>query len=115
MTTVLPQTSTASPVVDRHDINRSFESIREMVADADHGLFGPDSMMWRIVKPIPVVPLMLMEAGLLEAPHPFIAFGTMGSKSALEFVPRFHRSADAFYDWFCGDVDTALRTARRIF
>jgi uncharacterized protein (DUF2236 family) len=39
----------------------------------------------------------------------------MGSKSALEFVPRFHRSADAFYDWFCGDVDTALRTARRIF
>lgn len=72
-------------------------------------------MIWRIVKPIPVVPMMLMEAGLLEAPHPFIAFGTLGSKSATEFVPRFHRSADAFYDWYCGDLDTAHATARRIF
>jgi uncharacterized protein (DUF2236 family) len=72
-------------------------------------------MIWRIVEPIPVVPMMLMEAGLLEAPHPFIAFGTLGSKSATEFIPRFHRSADAFYDWYCGDLDTALLTARRIF
>jgi uncharacterized protein (DUF2236 family) len=39
----------------------------------------------------------------------------MQSKSATEFLPRFHRSADAFYDWFCGDLDTALRTARRVF
>jgi uncharacterized protein (DUF2236 family) len=102
-------------VVDRHDIDSSFDLIREQVANPADGLFGPDSMMWRIVKPIPIVPLMLLEAGLLEAPHPYIAFGTMSSKSATEFVPRFHRSADAFYDWFCGDLDTALRTARRIF
>ena len=72
-------------------------------------------MMWRMIGPAPVVPMMLMEAGLLEAPQPFIAFGTMGSQSATDFLPRFHRSADAFYDWFCGDLDTALRTARRIF
>lgn len=115
MTTVLPQAPTSAPVVDRHDIDRSFQLLRELVADPEHGLFGPGSMMWRIVKPMPVVPMMLLEAGLLEAPHPYIAFGTMGSKSATEFIPRFHRSADAFYDWFCGDLETALRTARRIF
>ncbi|MEY2591871.1 MAG: hypothetical protein QOJ67_3855 [Acidimicrobiaceae bacterium] len=115
MTTVLPEAPTSTPVVGRHDINRSFDKLREVVTEPDHGLFGPGSMMWRIVKPMPVVPMMLMEAGLLEAPHPYIAFGTMGSKSSTEFLPRFHRSADAFYDWFCGDLDTALRTARRIF
>jgi uncharacterized protein (DUF2236 family) len=114
MTTVLPSPA-SDPTVDRHDIDRSFDHIRQLVDDPDQGLFGPESMMWRIVKPLPVVPLMLLEAGLLEAPHPYIAFGTMGSKSATEFVPRFHRSADAFYDWFCGDLDTALRTARRVF
>lgn len=107
--------STSEPVIGRPDIDRTFGQLRELVTDPEHGLFGPDSVMWRIVKPIPVVPMMLMEAGLLEAPHPYIAFGTMGSKSSTEFLPRFHRSADAFYDWFCGDLDTALRTARRIF
>jgi uncharacterized protein (DUF2236 family) len=115
MTTTDAQSPPSSPVVDRRDIDRSLNHIRELVASPHHGLFGPQSMMWRVVKPIPVVPLMLMEAGLLEAPHPFIAFGTLDSQSATDFVSRFHRSADAFYDWFCGDLDTALLTARRIF
>ncbi|MCU1449031.1 MAG: hypothetical protein JWP02_1201 [Acidimicrobiales bacterium] len=116
MTTVVSQAAaTSSPLVDRHDIDHSFDRIRAMVTDPNEGLFGPGSMIWRIVKPAPVVPLMLMQAGLLEAPHPYIAYGTVGSKSATEYIPRFHRSADAFYDWFGGDLETALRTARRIF
>lgn len=106
---------TQERVIARPDLDRSFEQLRAQVTNPEHGVFGPDSVMWRIVTPIPVVPMMLMEAGLLEAPHPWIAFGTMGSKSSTEFLPRFHRSADAFYDWFCADLDTALRTARRIF
>ena len=110
-----PQIPASASVVDRHDIDRSFEHIRQLVANPDNGLFGPDTMMWHMVSPIPVVPLMLLEAALLEAPHPHIAYGTLGSKSATEFLPRFHRSADAFYDWFYGDLDTALRTARRVF
>lgn len=115
MTAPLRQAPAPDAAVDRHDIDRSFAELRALVTDPQQGLFGPDSMMWRMVKPIPVVPMMLMEAGLLEAPHPWIAFGTMGSKSSSEFLPRFHRSADAFYDWFCADLDTALRTARRVF
>jgi uncharacterized protein (DUF2236 family) len=104
-----------SHVVSRHDLDSSFEKIRESIQDGGHGLFGPDTMMWRVASPLPVVPLMLVEAALLEAPHPAIAYGTMDSNSANDFVPRFHRSADAFYDWFYGDADTALRTARKIF
>jgi uncharacterized protein (DUF2236 family) len=113
MTTTLPPVS--GDVVGRQDIERSFARIRELVADPNHGLFGPDSMMWRMVKPLPVLPLTLVEAGLLEAPHPIIAFGTIGSNSATDFLPRYHRSADAFYDWFCGDLDSCLRAAKRVF
>jgi uncharacterized protein (DUF2236 family) len=115
MTTTDSHLQIDSPVVQRPDLDRSHARLRELVASPQQGLFGPDSMTWRIVKPIPVVPMMLMEAGLLEAPHPSIAFGTLGSQSATDFMPRFHRSADAFYDWYCGDLDTALLTARRIF
>jgi uncharacterized protein (DUF2236 family) len=59
--------------------------------------------------------MVLLEAGLLEAPHPIIAYGTLNSQSADDFIPRYHRSADAFYDWFFGDLETALKTARRVF
>jgi uncharacterized protein (DUF2236 family) len=89
--------------------------IRRQVYRPQDGLFGPDSMMWKVAGPIPVVPLMLLEAGLLEAPHPIIAYGTLGSQSANDFLPRYHRSVDAFYDWFFGDLDTAFKTARRVF
>jgi uncharacterized protein (DUF2236 family) len=101
--------------VKRQDLERSHQRIRRMTSRPEYGLFGPGSMMWRMASPTLVVPMMLLEAGLLEAPHPVIAFGTLGSESATDFVPRFHRSADAFYDWFFGDIDTALKTARRVF
>ena len=110
-----PQLGKSAPVVRRSDLDRAHAYLCETADSAEGGVFGSDSMMWRMVQPAPVVPMMLMEAGLLEAPHPFIAFGTMGSQAATDFLPRFHRSADAFYDWFCGDLDTALPTARRIF
>lgn len=109
------QLGKSAPVVQRSDLDRAHAYLRETADSAEGGVFGSDSMMWRIIQPAPVIPMMLMEAGLLEAPHPFIAFGTMGSQAANDFLPRYHRSADAFYDWFCGDLDAALMTARRIF
>jgi uncharacterized protein (DUF2236 family) len=101
--------------VSRQNLDQSHARIRQAIGRPEFGLFGPDSVMWKVTSPTPVVPLMLMEAGLLEAPHPVIAFGTLDSQSATDFIPRYHRSADAFYDWFFGDLDTALKTARRIF
>lgn len=101
--------------VQRQDLAWTHDLIRQRVATPAHGLFGPDSVMWKVAGALPVVPMMLLEAGLLEAPHPIIAYGTMGSQSANDFVPRYHRSADAFYDWFFGDLDTAFKTARRVF
>lgn len=101
--------------MQRQDLARTHQLIRKRVARPKDGLFGPDSVMWKVAGPTPVVPMMLLEAGLLEAPHPIIAYGTLGSQAANDFISRYHRSADAFYDWFFGDLDTALKTARRVF
>ena len=92
-------------IVDRSDFVGSLARLRGSINDPSDGLFGPDSMMWRMVKPLPVLPLALVNAGLLEAPHPYIAVGTEGTRSAVEFIPRFHRSCDSFLAWFFGDWD----------
>lgn len=97
------------------DLSQSLEGLRATIADPNLGLFGPESMIWRMVSPLPVLPLALSAAGLLEAPHPYIAVGTEGTKSSVEYIPRFHRSVDMFLAWFVGDWDRASRAARRVY
>ena len=114
MTDVL-STDPLARVVQRVDLDDSFRNLRATIVDPNLGLFGPDSMIWRMVSPIPVLPLALSAAGLLEAPHPYIAVGTEGTKSSVEYIPRFHRSVDMFLAWFVGDWDRATRAARRVY
>ena len=102
-------------VIGRSDLDRSFEQLRAGADDPRAGVFGPDSMMWRMLEPLPVLPLMEVQAGLLEFATPKIYFGTENSVTRSgDFSSRFARSYDAFMDWFAGDIDTATRTARRI-
>jgi uncharacterized protein (DUF2236 family) len=107
--------TTATDVVSSKDFRHSLEELRAQIEDPNLGLFGPDSVMWRMVTPMPVLPMALIQAALLEAPQPAIAYGTVGSQASTDFLPRFHRSADAFFDWFCGDVDAAFGAARKVF
>lgn len=114
MTDVLPIDPLAK-IVQRLDLDQSLQNLRATIHDPNLGLFGPDSMIWRMVSPLPVLPLALSAAGLLEAPHPYIAVGTEGTKSSVEYIPRFHRSVDMFLSWFVGDWDRASRAARRVY
>jgi len=102
-------------IVERRDHHAALEGLRVSLSDPNEGVFGPDSWLWRMVRPMPVLPLALATAGLLEAPHPYIAVGTEGTKSATEFIPRFHRSFDSFLAWFCGDWDRAASASKRVF
>lgn len=102
---------TTTELVDR------LTQLRNSVSDPAHGVFGPDSMMWRMVEPIPVVPIMLIHAGLIEALHPKIWYGVERSPQQADGVnlpPRLARTYDSFMDWFCGDVETAIRRSRKI-
>ena len=116
--TTVAQRPAADPltkVIGRDDYREALAELRLRLDDPNVGLFGPESMIWRMVKPLPVLPLALSVAGLLEAPHPYVAVGTEGSKSAVEFVPRFHRSVDAFLAWFYGDWRNVVHAARRVY
>jgi uncharacterized protein (DUF2236 family) len=105
----------ADRVIGRRAIDESLERLRRTSPDAVAGLFGPESMLWRMLEPLPVLPLMLVQAGLLELATPKIFFGTEYSITRSgDYNSRFARSYEAFTDWFLGDVDTALKTARRV-
>lgn len=102
-------------VIGRRAIDESFAELRASVADDANGVFGRDSMFWQLLEPFPVLPMMLVQAGLLELATPKIFFGTEHSITRSgDYNSRFARSYEAFADWFFGDVDTALRTARRV-
>ena len=102
-------------VIGRRAIDESYEALRRTVTHPQQGIFGPDSMLWRMLEPLPVLPLMLVQAGLLELATPKIYFGTEHSITRSgDYNSRFARSYEAFADWFFGDLDTALATARRV-
>lgn len=102
-------------VLGKPDIDARYAALRASVADHRDGLFGPGSMFWRMLEPLPVLPFMLINAGLLEGAAPKIWFGTEYSVTRTgDFGSRYARSYDAFADWFLGDVETALRRGRKI-
>ncbi|MEW6777820.1 MAG: oxygenase MpaB family protein, partial [Bdellovibrionota bacterium] len=90
-------------IVDRPALEKSLDKIREIVRDPNQGLFGPDSVTWRVIAPLPVLSIGLFQAGLLEAPHPYVGFGTAKhSRVAKDPLGRFERSIRAFFDWYFG-------------
>lgn len=102
-------------VITKADCNRNYEHLREAIADPNEGLFGPDSMLWQMLEPMPVLPHMLIMAGLLEGAVPKIWFGTEKSITREgDYVSRYARSYDAFASWFCGDLKSAVKMSRKV-
>ena len=101
-------------IIGKPDIDAQYERLRA-ASDPAEGLFGPDSVMWQLIEPLPVVPFMLVQAGFIEGAVPKIWFGTEYTINRFgDFESRFHRSGDSFYTWFVGDVEQALRRGRKI-
>jgi uncharacterized protein (DUF2236 family) len=101
-------------VLGKPDLDAQYARLRE-VADPVAGLFGPHSVMWQLVEPLPVLPFMLIQAGFIEGAVPKIWFGTEYSVTRSgDYGSRFHRSADSFLEWFVGDLEHALRRGRKI-
>ncbi|MGW4124821.1 oxygenase MpaB family protein [Nocardia sp. NPDC004711] len=109
-----PKLAIRDRVITLDDCARNHELLRKRVSDPNAGLFGPDSMMWRMVAPLPVVPHMLIHAGLLEQVIPEIMFGIMGSVVLEDYAGRVSRVYNSFMSWFVEDLDTALKVSRKI-
>jgi uncharacterized protein (DUF2236 family) len=78
------------------------------------GLFGPDSMTWRIDRE----GILFLAAGralLMQLAHPWVAQGVADHSISLDDpIGRFHRTFSAMFNFVFGTVDQAFAAARRL-
>lgn len=82
------------------------------IEDPAHGLFGPDSMMWRFGSHN-VNFICSWRAVLLQLAHPWVAAAVRDhSKVKTSVVRRFHGTFQKVFGMIYGDLDHAFRLAR---
>jgi uncharacterized protein (DUF2236 family) len=101
-------------IVTQSQIERRIEQVRSEVKDPRVGLFGPDSMTWRIARES-IVFLGAGRAALLQLAHPFVAHGVeQHSATRADPIGRFNRTFLHVYGMIFGDLESAVTAARRV-
>lgn len=100
--------------VTRDQLEAHLERVCASVKDPRHGLFGPRSMVWSINRE----QMMFLAGGraaLLQEAHPFVAQGVQQhSLTRTDPQGRFKRTFQNVYAMVFGDLDHALKAARRV-
>jgi uncharacterized protein (DUF2236 family) len=100
--------------VSREDWLRSLERARAHVADESAGIHGPGSISWRVNREA-VLFLGGGRASLLQLAHPFVAHAVdQHSDTRSDVQGRFQRTFMNVYAMAFGDLEAALRSARRV-
>lgn len=102
-------------IVDRDRLEAALEKIRSRVSNPKHGLFGPDSILWRVYGE-QATAVGGFRALLLQTAHPYIAHAVQ-QKSAYQTDPqgRGERTFRAVINWVFRDLDRAFSSARTVF
>lgn len=104
----------AHPLVDREQLEALMAQEVAAVARPECGLFGPGSAMWRVDRES-ILFLGGGRAALLQLAHPFVAHAVdQHSKTRSDPLGRFQRTFTNVYAMVFGDLDSALRSARRV-
>ena len=84
-------------------------------SDPTVGLFGPDTMVWRVGREAAVI-LGGGRAALLQLSHPYIAHAISQHSTLLDDIRgRFQRTLSMMFAMTFGDRAEAIRLARRIY
>src|SRR5271165_4251994 len=101
-----------SAAVCREDLERQLEVVRELAPGKKAGVFGPDSLTWRIDREA----LTFLGAGralLLQLAHPWVAAAiAQHSRTLGDPIGRFHRTFAVVFTMVFGTLDQALSAAR---
>ena len=90
------------------------ERARAGVENPAHGLFGPESITWRVSRDF-IVFLGAGRAALLQLAHPYVAHAIeQHSETRRDPIGRFNRTFSHVYGMIFGDLDAALGAARRV-
>jgi uncharacterized protein (DUF2236 family) len=96
------------------DFESGLDTVREAAAGPIKGIFGPDSLTWRVDREAAVF-LGAGRALLLQLAHPWVAAAiSEHSRTFADPIGRFHRTFNITFTMVFGTLDQALAAARRL-
>lgn len=101
--------------VDRAAMDAALAKVRARVRDPREGVFGTDTVLWRVNRES-IVFLGAGRAALLQLAHPWVAHAIdQHSKTRSDPFGRFQRTFLHVFSMTFGDLDAALRAARAVW
>jgi uncharacterized protein (DUF2236 family) len=102
-------------IIERQDLEHQIALALTTVVDPLAGLFGPDSVTWRVDREAALF-LAGGRALLLQLAHPWIAEAIAAhSQTMFDPIGRFHRTFSIMFSINFGTVDQAVAAARRLY
>jgi uncharacterized protein (DUF2236 family) len=107
-------TSELFDIVTEADLERELTSVRDAGKSSSAGVFGPDSVTWRVDREAAVF-LGAGRALLLQLAHPWIAAAIAEhSRTLSDPIGRFHRTFNFVFTMVFGTTGQALTAARAL-
>jgi uncharacterized protein (DUF2236 family) len=101
-------------IVTRADLEGSLASLVRSVRRPSEGIFGPDSVTWRLGGDLGVF-LGGGRAALLQLAHPMVAHAIdHHSRTRADVLGRFRRTFRHVFAMTFGELDDAIRAAQRV-
>jgi uncharacterized protein (DUF2236 family) len=103
-----------SHVVSAADLDRLLDEIKRSAAGGSRGLFGPDSVSWKINREAGLF-LAAGRATLLQLAHPWVAAAIAEHSATLhDPIGRFHQTFRVMFTVSFGSVEQAIAAARHL-
>lgn len=101
-------------MVSGNDLELALDQVRASAAGPIPGVFGPDTVTWRIDREA-VIFLGAGRALLLQLAHPWVAAAIAEhSKTIVDPIGRFHRTFDIVFAMVFGSLDRAMQSSRQL-
>ena len=103
-----------SGIVTEADLERELTLVRAAAVSGPAGIFGPDSVAWRIDREAAIF-FGAGRALLLQLAHPWVAGAiSQHSRTLADPIGRFHRTFNIAFTMVFGTTEQALAAARRL-
>jgi uncharacterized protein (DUF2236 family) len=101
-------------MVSEKDLDSTLDLVRADAAGSVAGIFGPESLTWKIDREA-IIFLGAGRALLLQLAHPWVAAAIAEhSRTFADPIGRFHRTFDIVFAMVFGSLDRALASARQL-
>ncbi len=102
-------------LVSRVDIEELLANVERGTADANAGIFGPDSVTWKINREAALF-LGAGRAALLQLAHPWVATALVEHSNLMARpIARFHNTFRIVFTMIFGSLDQAMAAARHLY